>query len=227
MTGTILIVEDDRSIRQGIEWALLKESYQVHTAASAEEAQAIVDSEDVDLIILDLMLPGRSGLEFCKTLRKVGFRRPILMLTARADESDKVLGLDLGADDYITKPFSLTELLARIRANLRHFVPEEKGPNEIDFGQVHVDFRRFVATRSGEEIHLPAKAYGLLHTLVSREGEVVTREDLMTAVWGYDVMPSTRTVDNHVSMLRARIEDNPRNPQFVKTVYGVGYRFVR
>lgn len=227
MSNSILIIEDDRSIRQGLERALLKESYDVRAAATAEDGQAILEADAPDLLLLDLMLPGRSGLEMCQSLRKSGFHQPIIMLTALADESDKVLGLDLGADDYITKPFSLGELLARVRAHLRRVAPGDAGPDEIRFGAMHVDFRQFVATRNGAEIHLPAKAFGLLHKLVREEGEVVSRDDLMNEVWGYDAIPFTRTVDNHVSMLRAAVEDDPRNPEFIKTVHGVGYRFSR
>jgi len=227
MSHSILIVEDDRSIRQGLERALLKESYQVRAAASAEDGMRFLDEEAPDLLILDLMLPGQSGLEMCQSVRKRGFKQPIVMLTALADESDKILGLDLGADDYVTKPFALAELLARVRAHLRRAVPEDEGPDIIEFGEVRVDFRRFEARKSGSEIHLPAKAFGLLHKLVREEGEVVSRDDLMSEVWGYEVIPSTRTVDNHVSMLRAEVEPDPHNPRFIKTVHGVGYRFSR
>jgi len=227
MSQSILIVEDDRSIRQGLERALLKELYQVRAASTAEDGMRFLDEEAPDLLILDLMLPGQSGLEMCQSVRKRGFKQPIVMLTALADESDKILGLDLGADDYVTKPFALAELLARVRAHLRRAVPEDEGPDIIEFGEVRVDFRRFEARKSGSEIHLPAKAFGLLHKLVREEGEVVSRDDLMSEVWGYDVIPSTRTVDNHVSMLRAEVEPDPHNPRFIKTVHGVGYRFSR
>lgn len=227
MSQTILIVEDDRSIRQGLERSLLKEGYDVKTAVSAEEGREHLDGSSVDLLVLDWMLPGKSGLEFCRGLRQQGFNQPIIMLTALADESDKVLGLDQGADDYVTKPFALGELLARVRAHLRRSVPDSVGPDSISFGGARVDFRKFEASKGGQEVHLPAKAFGLLHKLVREEGEVVTRDDLMSQVWGYDVMPTTRTVDNHVSMLRSALEDDPRNPQFIKTVHGVGYRFTR
>lgn len=227
MSQTILIVEDDRSIRQGLERSLLKEGYEVRTAISAEEGLDRIEAGDVDLVVLDWMLPGKSGLEFCRGLRQSGFKKPVIMLTALADESDMVLGLDQGADDYITKPFSLGELLARIRAHLRRVIPENVGPDSIVFGSASIDFRKFEASMKGHDVHLPAKAFGLLHKLVREEGEVVTRDDLMTEVWGYDVMPTTRTVDNHVSMLRSALEDDPRSPNHIKTVHGVGYRFTR
>jgi DNA-binding response OmpR family regulator len=226
MTQTILVVEDDRAIRQGLERAILKEGFDALAASSAEEALDLMVEHPVDLLILDLMLPGQSGLQVCKTLRARGMNLPILMLTALADESDKILGLDVGADDYITKPFSLDELMARVRANLRRFVPQDSTLSEARFGDVHVDFRRFVASKGGREIHLPAKAFGLLHALVGSRGDVITRDQLLSEVWGYDAMLSTRTVDNHISLLRSRVEDDSRQPRHILTVHGVGYRFV-
>lgn len=227
MSQTILIVEDDRTIRQGLERSLLKEGYHALTAISAEEGRERFDEASVDLIVLDWMLPGRSGVEFCRDLRSGGFRGPIIMLTALADESDKILGLDQGADDYLTKPFALGELLARIRASLRRVEPHKDGPDRITFGSAEVDFGRFEARKDDERVHLPARAFALLQKLVGEEGNAVTRDELMDEVWGYDVIPATRTVDNHVSMLRAALEDDPRKPQFIKTVHGVGYRFLR
>ena len=227
MSASILIIEDDRSIRQGLERSLLKEGYDVRTASTAENGERLLMEASPDLLILDWMLPGKSGLELCRGIRRGGFNQPIIMLTALADESDKVLGLDQGADDYVTKPFALSELLARVRAHLRRYEPSSNGPDSIEFGEASIDFRKFEATFRGEPVHLPAKAFGLLHKLVREEGEVVTRDDLMSEVWGYDVIPSTRTVDNHVSMLRSQFEEDPRNPRFIKTVHGVGYRFTR
>jgi len=227
MNGTIVIVEDDRSIRQGLERTLMKESYEVHTASTAEDGESLLQRVEADLLILDWMLPGKSGLEFCRSLRRTGFNQPIIMLTALADESDKILGLDQGADDYITKPFALGELLARIRAHLRRTAPVESGPETVTFGTVVIDFKRYESSKDGVEVHLPAKAYNLLYKLVCEEGEVVTRDELMSEVWGYEIMPSTRTVDNHVSMLRSALEEDPRNPTYIKTVHGVGYRFTR
>ncbi|MFT5142566.1 MAG: DNA-binding response OmpR family regulator [Thalassolituus oleivorans] len=227
MSHTILIVEDDRTLRQGLERSLLKEGYRVLTAISPEEGLARFEENSVDLIVLDWMLPGRSGLEFCRDLRAGWFRRPIIMLTALSDESDKILGLDLGADDYLTKPFALGELLARIRAGLRRIEPQDDGPPHIVFGSAEVDFLRFEAVKDGAGVHLPARAFALLRKLVQEEGHVMTRDELMDEVWGYDVVPGTQTVDNHVSMLRTALEDNPRKPQFIRTVHGVGYRFLR
>lgn len=226
MKQTILVVEDDRALRQGLERSLLKEGFEVPTASSAEEALEILSRETIDLMVLDLMLPGQSGLQLCKRVRGEGGHYPIIMLTALAEDSDKVLGLDVGADDYVTKPFSLTELLARIRANLRRFVPSDTSIEKVSFGEVTVDFRQFVAMRNGDEVHLPAKAFGLLHAIVRRRGDVASRDDLMSEVWGYDAMLSTRTVDNHISVLRGQLEADSRAPEHIMTVHGVGYRFV-
>ncbi|NNE70537.1 MAG: response regulator transcription factor [Rhodothermales bacterium] len=228
MTASILIVEDDPFIRQGLEIAQLKAGYSVHTAPSAEEGRVAVEEASPDLLILDLMLPGRSGLELCRSLRASGNDIPILMLTALADESDRVLGFDLGADDYVTKPFSLKELVARVRALLRRSGHGEAADSldEITFGQATVNFKQFTATKSGESVRLPAKAFGLLRTLVERGGDVLTREELLEEVWGFEAMPTTRTVDNHVAMLRAALEVEPSEPRHILTVHGVGYRFV-
>jgi DNA-binding response OmpR family regulator len=226
MKNTILVVEDDRSLRQGLERSLLKEGFEALAAASAEEAVEVLRDQSIDLMILDLMLPGQSGLQLCKRVRGEGGHYPIIMLTALAEDSDKVLGLDVGADDYVTKPFSLTELMARVRANLRRFVPSDTPLEQVSFGDAIVDFRQFVATRSGVEVHLPAKAFGLLHAIARRRGGVVSRDDLMSEVWGFDAMLSTRTVDNHVSVLRGQLERDSRQPEHILTVHGVGYRFV-
>lgn len=228
MKQSILIVEDDAAIRRGLEIALQNRDYDVATASSAEEAQAKVRTHDPDLIILDVMLPGRSGLEFCIQLRASGDSRPILMLTARSEESDRVLGLDLGADDYVTKPFSLRELEARVRALLRRTVPEEETPTQLVLGPARIDFKDYRAWLGDEELRLPPKAYGLLKELASRRGEVVTREELLERVWGYDdAMPTTRTVDTHVAQIRAALEADPAEPAYIRTVHGVGYSLAR
>jgi len=227
MSASILIVEDDSSIRQGLELTLLKEGFTVHTCMSAEDGQEALVSASPDLLILDLMLPGKSGLEFCRSIRSSGNDIPILILTALADESDRVLGFNLGADDYVTKPFSLKELVARVRALLRRsghgHTPTV--PDEVEFGNATVNFNQFTATKNGRAVRIPAKAYGLLRVLMARSGGVVTREELLDEVWGYEAMPTTRTVDNHVAMLRAALEDDPAESQYILTVHGVGYRF--
>jgi DNA-binding response OmpR family regulator len=227
LTDRILIVEDDPAIRNGLERALLKGGYDVSTRADAESAEALLAENGVDLLVLDVMLPGRSGLELCKRLRASGSDLPVLMLTALSDESDKILGLDLGADDYLTKPFSLGELQARIRALLRRSPFDNSAPSTLTFGDVEIDFLRFRATKAGQEVHLPPKGFGVLQALAEREGAVMTRDDLLATVWGYDTMPTTRTVDNHVAQLRSRLEDDPAEPRFIQTVFGVGYCFSR
>jgi DNA-binding response OmpR family regulator len=223
MTHRVLIIEDDFAIRQGLEMALLKRGYEVRTAPDAEEGEEVLDEFGPHIVVLDLMLPGRSGLELCKRLRSNGTDTPILMLTARSDESDRVLGLDLGADDYVTKPFSLDELEARIRALIRRSAPGEPDIEELKLGAARIDFKQYRAWKDDEEVHLPPKAFGLLKHLAMQRGEVVSRDALLEAVWGFDAMPTTRTVDTHIAQVRAAIEDDPANPVWVRTVHGVGY----
>lgn len=227
MSHRILVVEDDPAIRNGLERALLKHGYDVSTCADAESAETVLAETDIQLLVLDVMLPGRSGLELCKRLRAAGSEVPVLMLTALSDESDKILGLDLGADDYLTKPFSLGELEARIRALLRRSPTDSAIPSTLTFGDVKIDFLRYRATKAGQEVHLPPKGFGVLQALAEQEGAVVTRDDLLEHVWGYDTMPTTRTVDNHVAQLRSRLEDDPAEPEYIRTVFGVGYCFTR
>jgi DNA-binding response OmpR family regulator len=177
--------------------------------------------------VLDLMLPRLSGYELCRKLRAEGVHRPILMLTARGEEADRVLGLDLGADDYVTKPFSVRELMARVRALLRRSAPGADLPNEIEFGDVRVDFVRYEAFRAGRKVDLTRKEFGLLRLLAAKEGAVVTRDELLEKVWGYDATPTTHTVDNHLAVLRAKLERDAAEPCHLVTVHGVGYKFVR
>jgi DNA-binding response OmpR family regulator len=183
-------------------------------------------SEPPNLIVLDLMLPRMSGLELCRKLRSEGVQIPILMLTAKSEESDRVLGLDLGADDYVTKPFSLRELLARIRALLRRAQPGEPLPVELRFGNVEIDFLRFEVRRNGKSVEMTRKEFAVLRLLASRAGRAVTRDELLNEVWGYEAYPVSRTVDNHVAGLRAKLERDPTNPQYIRTVHGIGYKFV-
>jgi DNA-binding response OmpR family regulator len=173
------------------------------------------------------MLPRMNGYEVCRKLRAESVATPIVMLTARGDEADRVVGLDLGADDYITKPFSVRELLARIRAVLRRAQAQGALPSDLRFGNVTVDFRRYEAHKGGQPVELTRKEFGLLRLLAARSGEVVTRDDLLNEVWGYNASPTTRTVDNHVASLRAKLEDDPSDPQHLFTVHGVGYKWVR
>jgi DNA-binding response OmpR family regulator len=222
----ILVIEDDPAIRRGLSDNLTFESYDVDSVASAEDGYKILENAEPDLVILDVMLPGMSGYDLCRRLRREGFTVPILMLTARGDEFDRVMGLDMGADDYVTKPFSILELLARVRALLRRAAPDEELQEKIEFGDVRIDFRKFETEKNGSNVSLSRKEYGLLQLLASRAGEVVTRDELLDVVWGADHFPSTRTVDNHVSMIRAKLENTPSDPDHLITVHGVGYKLV-
>jgi len=222
----VLVVEDDPAILRGLADNLRFENYDVLTATDGEAAYKLQRAENPDLIVLDLMLPRMSGLELCRKLRTEGLQVPILMLTARSEEADRVLGLDLGADDYVTKPFSVRELMARIRALLRRANSAADLPNALQFGDVEVDFRRYVARRQGKPVEMTRKEFAILRLLVARTGEVVTRDELLNEVWGFEAYPVTRTVDNHIAGLRAKLEVNPARPQYIRTVHGVGYKFV-
>jgi len=224
----ILVVEDDRAILRGLKDNLEIESYEVITATDGEEGYRLIEEGQPDLILLDLMLPGLSGYELCRRVREQGLTTPILMLTARGEEGDRVLGLDLGADDYVTKPFSIRELLARIRALLRRSEPPAAAlPDRLHFDDVVVDFRRYEARKGDTHLQLTRKEFAVLRLLAARTGEVVTRDELLNEVWGYDNYPSTRTVDNHLAGLRAKLEANAAEPRHLLTVHGVGYKFVR
>lgn len=221
----VLVVEDDSAILRGLKDILRAERFDVVTATDGETGYRFAVDKKPDLVILDLMLPQMGGFEVCRKLRAEGFRTPILMLTARGEETDRVLGLDLGADDYVTKPFSVRELLARIRALLRRAeTPQTALPDELRFDDVVVDFRRFEALKNGKAIEMTPKEFGILRMLAARTGEVVTREDLLNGVWSYESYPTTRTVDTHVASLRAKLEKNPALPRRLVTVHGVGYK---
>jgi len=223
----ILIIEDDPAILRGLADNLKFESYEVLTAGNGEAGLAAARQSKPDLVILDLMLPKLSGYEVCRILRAEHNQTPILMLTARGEEADRVLGLDLGADDYVTKPFAIRELLARVRALLRRAQPARPSlPDEVRFGDVVVDFRSYEATKGGKPLEMTRKEFGVLRLLAARAGEVVTRDELLNEVWGYENYPTTRTVDNHVAGLRAKIERDPAEPDYLRTVHGVGYKFV-
>jgi DNA-binding response OmpR family regulator len=222
----ILLIEDDVSILRGLADALRRESYDVITAADGETGYQLASGKRPDLVILDLMLPKMSGYEVCRQIRAMRVPVPILMVTARGDEGDRVLGLDLGADDYVTKPFSLRELMARIRALLRRSQPAHRLIDELRLRDIAVDFRKYEATRSGRSLDLTRREFQLLQALASRPGEVITRSDLLDQVWGLDEYPSTRTVDTHVASLRAKIERDTANPEHLLTLRGVGYKWI-
>jgi DNA-binding response OmpR family regulator len=224
----ILIVEDDRAIARGLQTNLEFEGHAVRHLVNGSDVPAAVQAAPPDLLILDVMLPGLNGFEICRRIRATNGQLPILMLTARGDDVDKAIGLDLGADDYLTKPFSLTELLARVRALLRraNISGEPSLPSTLAFGDVVIDFGRFVATRGGQPVHLTAKEFFLLQHLAAAEGTALRRDTLIDRVWGADVNVTSRTVDTHVLSLRQKLEANPAEPRHLLTVHGVGYRFV-
>jgi DNA-binding response OmpR family regulator len=222
----VLVVEDDAAILRGLTDNLEAESYVVLTARDGEAGYAILEKEEPDLVILDLMLPKLSGYEVCQRARSEGMTVPILMLTAKGTESDRVLGLDLGADDYVTKPFSVRELLARVRALLRRGQSDDAVPDKLEFDDVVVDFKSFEARKGGEVIKLTRKEFGTLRFLAGRRGEVVRRDELLREVWNYKRYPTTRTVDNHVASLRSKIEKDPSDPRHLLTVHRVGYKLV-
>jgi DNA-binding response OmpR family regulator len=223
---TVLAIEDDPAILRGLSDNLRFEGYEVVTATDGETGYNLQRDRKPDLIVLDLMLPRMSGFEFCRKLRGEGIQTPILMLTARSEEPDRVLGLDLGADDYVTKPFSVRELMARVRALLRRSQPQAGLPDELKFGEVAIDFRSYEAKCNGKPVEMTRKEFAILRYLASRAGEVVSRDDLLNEVWGYESYPSSRTVDNHMAGLRAKLERDSSEPEHIKTVHGVGYKFV-
>lgn len=221
----VLVVEDDPGILRTVADNLRFEQYEVLTATDGETAYALHQRERPDLIVLDLMLPRMSGLELCRKLRMQDVQVPVLMLTARSEEADRVRGLDTGGDDYVTKPFSVPELMARIRALLRRASPASGLPATLKFGRVEVDFRRYEAHRDGRPVEMTRKEFAVLRFLASREDTVVTRDELLNKVWGVESYPVTRTVDNHISSLRAKLEPDPARPVHIQTVHGVGYKF--
>jgi two-component system alkaline phosphatase synthesis response regulator PhoP len=221
----ILIVEDDPAMSVALRDGFEFEKYTVEMAADGEEGLRLATRGDHDLIILDVMLPKKSGLDVCKELRKNGSSTPVIMLTARGQEIDKIVGLKLGADDYVTKPFSFMELLARVEAVLRRASRASAG-DEYAFGDVTLDFRTYQATKSAAAIELTPREFRILRYFIDHADEVVSRESLLNHVWGYDSSAFTRTVDTHMARLRQKIEDVPSEPRHLITVHRVGYKFV-
>ena len=222
----ILIVEDEYSMRVGLEDAFKHAGYDVVSAADGETGLQLVEQRKPDLIILDVMLPGIDGLEVCKHLRSKGFLKPILMLTARSQDIDKVIGLELGADDYVTKPFNDRELFSRVKALLRRGSKSPSAEEVHRFGSAVLDFAHFTAHKDGKPLQLTSTEFSLLQYLISQTGNIVTREDLLNKVWGYEFYPQSRTVDNHILRLRQKLEDDPNQPRHILTIRGRGYRFV-
>jgi DNA-binding response OmpR family regulator len=222
----IIVIEDDRAILRGLKDNLEHESYEVLTATDGEQGYRLIQEHCPDLIVLDLMIPRMDGYELCRKIRSEGMTTPILMLTARSEEMDRVHGLDIGADDYVTKPFSVPELLARIRAILRRVRSPVALPDDLRFDDASVDFKRFEARKGKEVLKLSRKEFGVLRLLAARVGQVVTRNEMLDEVWGHESYPTTRTVDNHIASLRAKLEDDPSKPRYLITVHGVGYKLV-
>lgn len=222
----ILVVEDEPDLLMGLKENLEYEGYKVVTAADGLEAISAVQRENPDLIVLDLMLPKLDGYEVCRRLRNRQLNVPIIILTAKGQEADKVRGLDLGADDYITKPFSLREFLARIKAVLRRREPAAAKLETYRVGSLEVDFTRSVAQRGKRTIELSHYELEILRLLILNKEQPVSRERLLNEVWGYRALPATRTVDNHIVRLRQKLEENPGEPRHIITVHGMGYKFL-
>lgn len=226
MQYKILLIEDDPGLCLTLSDRLIKEGYVVEISNDGESGFALATNQSYDLIILDLMLPKKSGNDVCRDLRQMGLAIPILMLTARHQTVDKVLGLKLGADDYLTKPFEMLELLARIEALLRRATRAfASAPAVYQFGSVRVDFRKTEVQRDDELLVLSAKEFQLLRYFIDHRDETLSRETLLQEVWGYSAVPYTRTVDVHVAWLRQKLEDDPKQPQWIITVHGLGYKF--
>jgi two-component system alkaline phosphatase synthesis response regulator PhoP len=219
------LIEDEGGLVLTLTDRLRREGYAVESAMDGESGLERASGEAFDLVLLDLMLPRMSGFDVCRELRRRGIETPVIMLTALGQVVDKVVGLKLGADDYVTKPFEMAELLARIEAQLRR---APAAPHPVDgytFGDIRIDFRKAEAIRDGQPIELSAREFQLLRYFVEHRGATLSRDELLNEVWGYNSMPSTRTVDVHVAWLRQKVEPNPRHPQFILTIHGMGYKF--
>lgn len=221
----LLIVEDEPSILRGLADQFRREGYDVSTESDGNGGYEAVGHVTPDIILLDLMLPGMSGYEICRRLRREGNQTPVLMLTARGEEADRVLGLDLGADDYVTKPFSLLELLARVRALLRRSQAAAGAPEQCTVGDIVVDFKAYTAKKGGRPLEMTRREFQLLRTLVSHPNQVLTRDQLLDVVVGEDVYITNRVIDNHIAALRSKLENDPAEPKHLLTVRGVGYKW--
>jgi len=223
----ILVVEDDEAMAVALQDGFTYEGHEVVRASDGEEGLRMAREDTPEIIILDVMLPRMTGLEVCKRLRGEGSELPIIMLTARGQEIDKVLGLKLGADDYVTKPFSFMELMARVEAVLRRSQPHSSEDTSVHrLGDVTIDLVRHEASKDGKPLALTPREFRLLGFFLQHIGEIVTREELLDAVWGYDTIPFTRTVDTHIAKLRKKIEDDPSDPEHIITVHRLGYKLV-
>ncbi len=222
----ILIVEDEKDMVTGLKFNLEARDYTVIAAYDGETGYQKALKEKPDLVLLDLMLPKRNGYEVCKSLKEEMPKLPIIMLTAKSQEAEIVTGLELGADDYITKPFSVLELLARIKAVLRRAQSGTRVPEVYRSADLEIDFRTYSTRKKGQSLTLTPREYEILKYFIERRGEIVSRDDLLNHVWGYDSFPNTRTVDAHIAKLRQKIEDKPEEPQLIITIHGIGYKFL-
>ena len=222
----LLLVEDEPGLVMTLTDRLVAEGYDVESVGEARAALERATAGGHDAILLDVMLPGGNGFDVCRELRQRGVRTPILMLTARGQVVDRVVGLKLGADDYLVKPFDMAELLARIEALLRRAPATAATADGFRFGDVSIDFRRAEVTKAGKPVELSAREFKLLRYFTEHAGAAISRDELLNRVWGYHAMPSTRTVDVHVAWLRQKLETNPRHPEHLLTVHGLGYKFV-
>ncbi|RPJ56539.1 MAG: DNA-binding response regulator [Acidobacteria bacterium] len=223
----ILLIDDEEQILKALETSLTKEKFQVLKANRGELGVDMAIKNNPHLVVLDWVMPGMSGVDVCRELRRKGIDVPIILLSAKSDEVDRVVGLEVGANDYVTKPFSMRELVARIRVHLRNQPVEKKdGMVRYCFGNVEIQFDTFRAWKAKEELELTPREFDIMKLLIKRRGEVVTRDRLLDEVWGYDSYPTTRTVDNHILNLRKKLEDDPANPRFILSIYGEGYKFV-
>ena len=227
MAYRVLLVEDEKGLVRTLTDCLTGEGYVVETAADGELGSQRAMEENFDLLILDVMLPKKNGFDILRDLRQQGNMTPAIMLTARGQVIDRILGLKLGADDYLTKPFDMGELLARMEAILRRVVVADQPLAETYiFGDIKIDFSRAEVTRAGQPVELAAREYHLLRYFIENREKILTRDKLLDEVWGYDAMPVTRTVDVHVGLLRQKLESNPRQPRYFLTIHGLGYKFV-
>jgi DNA-binding response OmpR family regulator len=225
----ILIVDDEKAMREGLSDNLLFEGYETVVAENGKIALTIIEEHSFDLIILDVMMPEMSGFDVCKKLRQKNNNTPVILLTAKGEEIDRVLGLELGADDYITKPFSLRELIARIKAILRRTQNsniEQEPSKMIKIGLLEVDFERYTARANGQEVKLSHKEFEILNFLLKQQNKIVSRDELLKNIWHYDEFPTTRTIDNFILRLRQKIEINPNDPKVILTVHGMGYKLI-
>jgi len=221
----VLLVEDEPGLVLTLTDRLSREGYDVQSSSDGESGLARATRETFDLVLLDVMLPRLGGFDVVRELRKQSIETPVIMLTARGQVVDKVVGLKLGADDYVTKPFEMVELLARIEAKLRRTPATPHPADGHQFGDIRMDFRKAEISRGGATLDLSAREFQLLRYFIEHRGATLSREELLNEVWGYNSMPSTRTVDVHVAWLRQKIEPNPRHPQYILTVHGMGYKF--